>query len=83
MGGVLSRLLVSSSEDKLWEALLDSYPMQGAQQTRIEKRLAPYLRFEPLPQVSDAIFIASPHRGTPTLPTTAYRAGWPTSSRCR
>ncbi|MGJ7530286.1 esterase/lipase family protein [Variovorax sp. GB1P17] len=64
MGGVLSRLMVSSSEDKLWDALLESYPMQGAQQLRIEKRLAPYLRFEPLPQVSDAIFIASPHRGT-------------------
>ncbi|SCX65453.1 triacylglycerol lipase [Variovorax sp. EL159] len=64
MGGVLSRLMVSSSEDKLWDALLESYPMQGAQQVRIEKRLAPYLRFEPLPQVSDAIFIASPHRGT-------------------
>jgi len=65
MGGVLSRLLVSSSEDKLMDALLTSYPMQGAQQQRIEQRLAPYLRFEPLPQVSDAIFIASPHRGTP------------------
>lgn len=65
MGGVLSRLLVSSSEDTLWEALLESYPMQGAQQERIEQRLAPYLRFEPLPQVGHAIFIASPHRGTP------------------
>jgi triacylglycerol esterase/lipase EstA (alpha/beta hydrolase family) len=64
MGGVLSRLLVSSSEDKLWDALRTSYPMQGAQQARIEQKLAPYLRFEPLPQVSDAIFIASPHRGT-------------------
>ncbi|MGJ7499506.1 esterase/lipase family protein [Variovorax sp. ZT5P49] len=64
MGGVLSRLMVSSSEDKLWDALLASYPMQGAQQQRMEEKLAPYLRFEPLPQVSDAIFIASPHRGT-------------------
>ncbi|MGQ2995023.1 esterase/lipase family protein [Variovorax sp.] len=64
MGGVLSRLMVSSSEDKLWDALLASYPMQDAQQRRIEEKLAPYLRFEPLPQVSDAIFIASPHRGT-------------------
>jgi len=64
MGGVLSRLMVSSSQDKLWDALLASYPMQGAQQRRIEEKLAPYLRFEPLPQVSDAIFIASPHRGT-------------------
>lgn len=65
MGGVLSRLMVSSSEDKLWDALLSSYPMQGAQQQRMEAKLAPYLRFEPLPQVSDAIFIAAPHRGTP------------------
>jgi len=65
MGGVLSRLLVSSSGDTLWEALLESYPMQGAQQERIEQQLAPYLRFEPLPQVGHAIFIASPHRGTP------------------
>jgi triacylglycerol esterase/lipase EstA (alpha/beta hydrolase family) len=64
MGGVLSRLMVSSSQDKLWDALLASYPMPGAQQRRIEEKLAPYLRFEPLPQVSDAIFIASPHRGT-------------------
>ncbi|MDQ0072305.1 triacylglycerol esterase/lipase EstA (alpha/beta hydrolase family) [Variovorax boronicumulans] len=65
MGGVLSRLLVSSSGDKLWDTILSSYPMHGAQQQRMEQRLAPYLRFEPLPQVSDAIFIASPHRGTP------------------
>ena len=65
MGGVLSRLMVSSSEDKLWDALLDSYPMKAAQQARVESRLSPYLRFEPLPQVSDAIFIAAPHRGTP------------------
>ncbi len=65
MGGVLSRLMVSSSEDRLWESLLDNYPMQGAQQQRIEAKLSPYLRFQPLPQVSDAIFIAAPHRGTP------------------
>lgn len=64
MGGVLSRLMVSSSEDKLWEALQASYPMQGAQQQRVEEKLGPYLRFDPLPQVSNAIFIASPHRGT-------------------
>jgi pimeloyl-ACP methyl ester carboxylesterase len=65
MGGVLARLMVSSSQDTLWEALLSSYPMQGAQQRRMEATLSPYLRFEPLPQVSDAIFIAAPHRGTP------------------
>ena len=64
MGGVLSRLLVSSSGDVLWDALREGYPMPAAQRRRIEEGLGPYLRFEPLPQVSDAIFIASPHRGT-------------------
>lgn len=65
MGGVLSRLMVSSSGDTLWDALRESYPMKAAQQQRVEEKLSPYLRFEPLPQVSDAIFIAAPHRGTP------------------
>lgn len=60
MGGVLSRLLVSSSGDALEQALAgqDVSP-------RLRRRLAPYLRFEPQPQVGRAIFIAAPHRGTP------------------
>lgn len=65
MGGVLSRLMVSSSGERLWDALSASYPLQGDQRDRIEGQLSPYLRFEPLPQVGNAIFIAAPHRGTP------------------
>lgn len=64
MGGVLARLLVSSSGDALWEAL--PAELKGdARATRTRERLAPYLSFDPLPQVTRTIFIAAPHRGTP------------------
>ncbi|WP_326543163.1 esterase/lipase family protein [Pseudorhodoferax sp.] len=59
MGGVLARLLVSSSGDGLWAVLPPSAPAAA------RERLAPFLAFEPLPQVSEAVFIAAPHQGTP------------------
>lgn len=65
MGGILSRLMVSSSEDRLWEALLQRYPMDGSRLERARKELGFYLSFKPLPQVSRAVFIAAPHKGTP------------------
>ncbi|PZQ02068.1 MAG: hypothetical protein DI587_03350 [Variovorax paradoxus] len=57
MGGVLARLLVSSTGERLWSLL------PAAREA--DERLAPFLSFEPLEQVSEAIFIAAPHRGTP------------------
>ncbi|PAO90368.1 alpha/beta hydrolase [Stutzerimonas stutzeri] len=65
MGGVLSRLMLSSSGDQLWDAMLGSYGMQGARLEKARAKLGPYLYFEPLPQVSRAVFAAAPHRGTP------------------
>lgn len=65
MGGVLSRLMLSSSGDQLWDALLERYPLQGRRLERVQKEVGPYVRFEPLPDVSRAIFVAAPHRGTP------------------
>ncbi|WP_313239678.1 esterase/lipase family protein [Stutzerimonas kunmingensis] len=65
MGGVLSRLMLSSSGDRLWDALLERYPLQGRRLERVQKEVGPYVRFEPLPDVSRAIFVAAPHRGTP------------------
>lgn len=64
MGGVLSRLLVSSSGNRLWAATPAVSGRAGAARD-VRQRLAPYLTFEPLAQVSTAIFIAAPHRGTP------------------
>lgn len=65
MGGVLSRLMVSSSGDRLWNAFLKQYSLEGGRLERVKKEIGPYMNFEPLPQVSRAIFIAAPHQGTP------------------
>ncbi|MGP3790561.1 esterase/lipase family protein [Pseudomonas sp. B392_1p] len=65
MGGVLSRLLVSSSQDQLWSSLVAPYRMSQKRQEKARASLAPYLSFEPMPQVSRVVFAAAPHRGTP------------------
>lgn len=64
MGGVLARLLVSSSGDTLWNAMVEDRHPDPARLARIRDRLEPMLRFEPFPGVERAIFIAAPHRGT-------------------
>ncbi|TPG48904.1 alpha/beta fold hydrolase [Rhodanobacter glycinis] len=65
MGGVIARLLVSSSGDKLWDVIPVRANLSPEKRARVRKRLAPYLQFTPMPQVSRAVFLASPHRGTP------------------
>lgn len=65
MGGVLSRLMLSSSGDHMWDAMLGRYEIEGARLEKAREKLGPYLYFEPLPQVSRAVFAAAPHRGTP------------------
>jgi triacylglycerol esterase/lipase EstA (alpha/beta hydrolase family) len=65
MGGVLSRLMVSSTGDNLGERLLADYQVPADQQDWLRQRMGELLDFEPLPSVTDAIFIAAPHRGTP------------------
>ncbi|HKR33481.1 MAG TPA: alpha/beta fold hydrolase [Steroidobacteraceae bacterium] len=63
MGGVISRLLVVDSRDGLWQTFFDR-PVDPAQRQRLAV-LEPYLTLAPLPQVDSAIFLASPHRGSP------------------
>nr|WP_028605614.1 alpha/beta fold hydrolase [Ottowia thiooxydans] len=67
MGGVLARLMVSSAGDNLWPTLpvLPDGTDESGRAERVRQRLTPYLAFEPLSQVTRAIFIAAPHRGTP------------------
>ncbi|CAB3767227.1 hypothetical protein LMG29542_05559 [Paraburkholderia humisilvae] len=65
MGGVLARLLVSTSDDELWTVFKDTFVPEGADIDREDERLNRLLRFRPMPQVERAIFIAAPHRGTP------------------
>ncbi len=65
MGGVIARLLVSSSGDRLWSLLPLRANLSAAKRQRLRQRLAPYLQFTPMPQVTRAVFLAAPHRGTP------------------
>lgn len=64
MGGVLSRLLVSSSGEKLWDDLLQRYELRGERLKKVKSKLGPLLHFDARQDVGRAIFIAAPHRGT-------------------
>ncbi|WP_312237170.1 alpha/beta fold hydrolase [Stenotrophomonas sp.] len=64
MGGVLARLLVTSSGDVLWDQLLANYDLKGERLKRVEAKLGPLLHFTAEPNVERAIFIAAPHKGT-------------------
>ncbi len=65
MGGILARLMVSSSGNKLWDALAEKRGLKGDRRHKVKERFHDYLFFEPVPQIGRAIFIAAPHRGTP------------------
>ncbi len=73
MGGILSRLLVSDSGDTLWQALNDLHPMDEKQQAEAHEKLDNYAYFKHLPEISRAVFIAAPHRGTPFADKTIAR----------
>lgn len=64
MGGVLSRLMVSSTQGSILDAMTMELEMPARTQRQLRGQLAEYLEFEPLPQVRNAIFVAAPHRGT-------------------
>ncbi|MGP1665207.1 MAG: esterase/lipase family protein, partial [Rhodanobacter sp.] len=65
MGGVIARLLVSSSGERLWKLIPQRRHLSQARRERLHQRVGRYLQFAPMPQVSRAVFLASPHRGTP------------------
>ncbi len=65
MGGLIARLLVSTSGDELWKAIPVRADLSDAKRQRLRERLGPYMQFSPMPQVTRAVFMASPHRGTP------------------
>lgn len=66
MGGVLARLMVSSSGDTLQHGMASQFPtwLNNQRQAQMNLALSRYLHFDPLPQVSDVVFLAAPHRGT-------------------
>lgn len=64
MGGVLARLLVSSSGDNIWQWFEKAYPVTAERVVKLQGRKRATFYFEPMPGVNRAIFIAAPHRGT-------------------
>lgn len=63
LGGVLSRLMITDSENHGWEAIsdrpFDEVPFKPQEREFIRKLLF----FEPVPFINRVVFIASPHRG--------------------
>lgn len=65
MGGVVSRLLVSQSDDVIWHAVFDIPPEQLRGSPEDIATLDALFRFFPYPGVTRAFFLASPHMGSP------------------
>ena len=64
MGGVISRLMVSSSDQELLRSVQSDQGLNGATRSNLQANLASVFSFEPIPNVERAIFLAAPHRGT-------------------
>ncbi len=64
MGGVISRLLVSSTGDALLQAARQDRRLDDAGYARVKQHLGDVMVFEPVPNISRAVFVAAPHRGT-------------------
>jgi pimeloyl-ACP methyl ester carboxylesterase len=63
MGGVLARLLILEVDEDVWFEALGIAP--DSERRAALAPMAPYIQFEPLDGVGRAIFLASPHAGTP------------------
>ncbi len=65
MGGIISRLLVSSSGNALWDRwIADRHPNEERQK-EVREKLGSYFFFEPMDNFTRAVFLAAPHQGTP------------------
>lgn len=64
MGGLMAHTLVSSSGEKLWDALFTERPERLKGDKAVIRRLADGLHFRRNPRIVAAIFAATPHRGS-------------------
>jgi pimeloyl-ACP methyl ester carboxylesterase len=63
-GGLLARLLVSSSGDRFWK-LISSKPFEEYElSSEAREILGGCLFFEPVPAIQRAVFISTPHKGS-------------------
>ncbi len=64
MGGLISKLLVSYSDDHLWRSVANRPIEQVAMSQTMRVRVSQAFFFDPSPYVSRVIFIGTPHRGS-------------------
>ncbi|WP_157499937.1 alpha/beta hydrolase [Lysobacter sp. Root983] len=63
MGGVIARLLVSDSGERVLDASLASFSPEQTARLRQEPLVRGLTVFAPMPQVGRVVFMAAPHRG--------------------
>lgn len=64
MGGLVSKLQVQSSGDRLWVDLFGAKPADLGLSKEEYDNFKQYLEFNPNPNVSRVIFVCTPHRGS-------------------
>ena len=65
MGGILTRLNITTSGDALWNLVAKVPPDQLDLDPDLKKNLVEATYFEPFPAIRRVIFVATPHRGSP------------------
>lgn len=63
MGGMIGRLMITDSGDKIWDAFFHQRPDAVRMASRDKKLMEDMMIFKARPDISRAIFICSPHRG--------------------
>ncbi len=71
MGGVIGRLLLSDSGERVLDASLAPFDAATVQRLRADPAVRQLTVFAPMPQFGRAVFLASPHRGA------VVTDGWP------
>lgn len=64
MGGMISRLLITDSGNKLWDIYFDKNPDQLSLSGKARHLLESILFFKSVPHISRVVFVAASHRGS-------------------
>lgn len=64
MGGLLAKAMVQDSGDSLWNAISKTPFSEVAVSPDVRELLAKVFFFKPQPFITEAVFIATPHRGS-------------------
>jgi pimeloyl-ACP methyl ester carboxylesterase len=65
MGGLLSRIAVSSSGESVWKAIFKVPPEELDIKPEYRSDLFHLTHFDPVPMISRVVFISTPHQGSP------------------